>query len=152
MTDRDKRPIALEAYEALAETDAALVDTKPHNAIYERPATLSLLPEGKGKRVLDAGCGPGAYAEWLAERGAKVVAFDVRPPAGSGLRSGTIARTHADAAVRESGPRELREALQDARLSVRAGGKAPREARARLTFPRIEGKLSIPWSRSRSVA
>ncbi len=77
MTDRDERPVALEAYEDLAESYAALVDTKPHNALYERPATLSLLPEVKGKRVLDAGCGPGVYAEWLADRGAGVVAFDV---------------------------------------------------------------------------
>jgi len=37
------------------------------------------LPEVKGKRVLDAGCGPGIYAEWLADRGAKVVALDVSP-------------------------------------------------------------------------
>lgn len=77
MTDRDTRPIALEAYEELAESYAALVDTKPHNALYERPATLSLLPEVRGKRVLDAGCGPGVYAEWLADKGAGVVAFDV---------------------------------------------------------------------------
>jgi SAM-dependent methyltransferase len=67
----------LDAYEALAEAYAARVDTKPHNAYYERPATLSLLPEVEGKRVLDAGCGPGVYAEWLVDHGAKVVAFDV---------------------------------------------------------------------------
>ncbi len=72
-------PIALDAYEALAEAYAARVDTKPHNAYYERPATLSLLPNIEGKRVLDAGCGPGAYAEWLVEHGAEVVAFDVSP-------------------------------------------------------------------------
>jgi SAM-dependent methyltransferase len=70
-------PIALDAYEALAEAYAARVDTKPHNAYYERPATLSLLPDVAGKRVLDAGCGPGVYAEWLVDRGADVVAFDV---------------------------------------------------------------------------
>lgn len=73
------RPIALEAYEALAEAFAAHVDTKPHNAYYERPATLSLLPPVAGLRVLDAGCGPGVYAEWLHERGAQVVGVDVSP-------------------------------------------------------------------------
>lgn len=73
----DEKPIAQEAYDALAEVYAARLDTKPHNAFYERPATLSLLPEVKGKRVLDAGCGPGVYAEWLAERGAQVTAIDV---------------------------------------------------------------------------
>ena len=75
--DRPEEPIALAAYDALAESYAALVDTKPHNAYYERPATLSLLPDVSGKRVLDAGCGPGVYAEWLAGRGAEVVAVDV---------------------------------------------------------------------------
>lgn len=75
--NQEPKPIALEAYEALAESYAALVDTKPHNAYYERPATLSLLPAVAGKQVLDAGCGPGVYAEWLAKNGAEVVAFDV---------------------------------------------------------------------------
>ncbi len=72
-----EKPLALDAYEALAEAYAARIDTKPHNAFYERPATLSLLPDVEGKRVLDAGCGPGVYAEWLVDRGATVVAFDV---------------------------------------------------------------------------
>jgi len=72
-------PIALDAYEALAEAYAARVDTKPHNAYYERPATLSLLPNVTGKRVLDAGCGPGVYAEWLVNHGADVLALDVSP-------------------------------------------------------------------------
>ena len=77
MTDKpNEQPIAQEAYDALAEAYAALVDTKPHNAYYERPATLSLLPEVHGKRVLDAGCGPGVYAEWLADNGAEVLAID----------------------------------------------------------------------------
>jgi SAM-dependent methyltransferase len=69
--------VARDAYEALAEAYAAAVDTKPHNAYYERPATLSLLPDVSGRRVLDAGCGPGVYVEWLLEHGAEVVGFDV---------------------------------------------------------------------------
>lgn len=69
-------PIAQQAYDALAEAYAAQVATKPHNAYYERPAMLSLLPDARGKRVLDAGCGPGIYAELLIERGAEVVAID----------------------------------------------------------------------------
>jgi SAM-dependent methyltransferase len=73
------KPIALDAYEMLAEAYAAGIDTKPHNAYYERPATLSLLPEVKGKRVLDAACGPGVYAEWLLAHGAEVVAVDASP-------------------------------------------------------------------------
>jgi len=74
-----RKPVALAAYEKLAENYAALIDTKPHNAFYERPATLSLLPSVRGKRVLDAGCGPGAYTEILLKRGAKVVGVDVSP-------------------------------------------------------------------------
>ena len=76
MDDQKDQPVAQQAYDVLAEAYAALVDTKPHNAYYERPATLSLLPDVKGKRVLDAGCGPGVYAEWLVSHGAEVVAFD----------------------------------------------------------------------------
>ncbi len=72
-------PIALEAYEHLAEAYAAHIDTKPHNAYCERPATLSMLPDVRGMRVLDAGCGAGIYAEWLLDRGAEVVALDASP-------------------------------------------------------------------------
>jgi ubiquinone/menaquinone biosynthesis C-methylase UbiE len=71
-----KQPIAQDAYSELAEAYAASVDTKPHNAYYERPATLSLLPDVKGKHVLDAGCGPGVYSEWLVAHGGIVVAID----------------------------------------------------------------------------
>ena len=73
------KPIAYDAYEVLAEAYAAHIDTKPHNAYYERPATLSLLPEVNGKNVLDAGCGPGVYSEWLLARCAIVVALDASP-------------------------------------------------------------------------
>lgn len=67
-----EKPIALDAYEALAERYAALVDSKAENAYCERPATLSLLPDVKGKRVLDAGCGPGSYSEWLVLPGLRM--------------------------------------------------------------------------------
>jgi SAM-dependent methyltransferase len=49
------------------------------NAYYERPATISLLGDVAGLRVLDAGCGPGALTEWLVEHGAAVTAVDVSP-------------------------------------------------------------------------
>lgn len=52
------------------------IEYNSHNALYERPATLSLLPDVRGMKVLDAGCGPGNYAEHLADRGAAVTAID----------------------------------------------------------------------------
>jgi 2-polyprenyl-6-hydroxyphenyl methylase/3-demethylubiquinone-9 3-methyltransferase len=67
------------AYSEFAERYAAAVTTKPHNALYERPATLSLLGDVKGSHVLDAGCGPGICSEHLARSGATVHAFDVTP-------------------------------------------------------------------------
>src|SRR5262245_52858155 len=72
-------PIAREAYEQVADAFAAQAETKPHNAFYDRPALLSLLPPVRGKAVLDAGCGPGVYAEALLERGAAVLGLDVSP-------------------------------------------------------------------------
>ena len=49
------------------------------NGHYDRPACLSLLGDVAGKRVLDAACGPGLYAEELISRGAEVVGFDQSP-------------------------------------------------------------------------
>ncbi len=75
----DDGPIALEAYERLADAYAARVETKAHNADYDRPAMIDLLPPVAGLRVLDAGCGPGAFAAWLVDQGAEVVGVDVSP-------------------------------------------------------------------------
>jgi len=77
--EEPRDPLALAAYEALADRYAERIDDKPHNAHYDRPAVLSLLPDVAGAAVLDAGCGPGAYAEILVERGARVTAVDVSP-------------------------------------------------------------------------
>jgi len=63
-------------YDAIASRYAARIDERPWNALYERPATLALLPEVGGKDVLDAGCGPGWYTDRLARHGAHVVAID----------------------------------------------------------------------------
>jgi SAM-dependent methyltransferase len=72
-------PIALDAYTRLADAFAARMGTSPYNALYDRPAVLSLLPPVGGRRVLDAGCGPGVYSEWLADHGDEIVAIDVCP-------------------------------------------------------------------------
>ncbi|MBZ0289063.1 MAG: methyltransferase domain-containing protein, partial [Anaerolineae bacterium] len=75
----DSKSLGEQNYAPFAHRYAQYAETKPHNAYYDRPATLSLLPDVAGKRVLDAGCGPGIYAEWLVDHGAQVVAFDVTP-------------------------------------------------------------------------
>ena len=72
-----EKPIAYDVYQLLADAYAKHIDTKPHNAYYDRPAMLSLLPDLENMHVLDAGCGPGAYTEELAKRGATVIACDV---------------------------------------------------------------------------
>lgn len=59
----EEKPIAYDAWEELAEAYSAKFEKKAHNAFYERPATLSILPPVKGKIVLDAGCGPGVYSQ-----------------------------------------------------------------------------------------
>jgi ubiquinone/menaquinone biosynthesis C-methylase UbiE len=66
-----------EAYNQLANSYNNLIDHKPHNAYYDRPNTLKLFNEVKGKSVLDAACGPGKYAEILLEKGANVTGFDL---------------------------------------------------------------------------
>jgi SAM-dependent methyltransferase len=75
----EKKHLAYDAWENLAHAYAEQVDTKPHNAYLEKPATLSLLPDLVGKLVLDVGCGPGSKTEWLVGHGAKVTAIDASP-------------------------------------------------------------------------
>jgi SAM-dependent methyltransferase len=80
MGDSEKRRfIAYDAYDKLADEYAKRVDKKPFNAYLEMPATLSLIPEVKGKKVLDAGCGTGRYTEWLLDNGAEVIGLDASP-------------------------------------------------------------------------
>lgn len=49
------------------------------NAHLERPSTLAMLPELEGKKILDLGCGPGAYIEHYLNQGASVTAIDKFP-------------------------------------------------------------------------
>ena len=76
-TNGSSGPIARDAYDRLAAGYDRQGETKPANAHLERPATLSLLPDAAGDRVLDAGCGAGHLAAELADRGASVVGVDV---------------------------------------------------------------------------
>ncbi len=75
--DRKTERAAAATYDRIADAYAERVDTKPHNAYYDRPAVISLWHDVKDRDVLDAGCGPGVYAEELVKRGARVIAGDV---------------------------------------------------------------------------
>jgi SAM-dependent methyltransferase len=63
-------------YDGIAAEYAVHARTGVYNALYDRPAVLGLLGDVTGKRVLDAGCGPGLYLEELVERGADAVGID----------------------------------------------------------------------------
>ena len=71
---RDSLP--QDAYNEIADSYAEKIDTKPHNAYYDRPAIKSLVSHVNDMNILDAGCGPGVYTEWLIKNNAKVVGID----------------------------------------------------------------------------
>jgi len=75
----DKKPIALEAYEKLAESFSRLAPSKAENAYIEQPAMRKAVGEVRGLKIFEFGCGPGILAEYLIHEGAKVVGFDVSP-------------------------------------------------------------------------
>jgi SAM-dependent methyltransferase len=63
-------------YDEVAAAYEAHASDSAYNAHYDRPAVLALIGDVAGLRVLDAGSGPGLYAEELLARGAEVVAVD----------------------------------------------------------------------------
>jgi SAM-dependent methyltransferase len=66
-------------YDAMGASYSARNSVGSYNAYYNRPATIGLLGEVSGRRVLEAGCGAGQLTAWLTEHGATVTAFDVSP-------------------------------------------------------------------------
>jgi ubiquinone/menaquinone biosynthesis C-methylase UbiE len=64
-------------YDSFAQDYANANESNVYNALYERPAVLSMLGDVSGCRVLDAGCGAGAHAAALIERGATVEGLDL---------------------------------------------------------------------------
>lgn len=72
----DKSPTVEDAYNKVSQTYKTQ-EEDPYCADLEFPAMAELIPNVEGKRVLDAGCGHGRYAEWLIERGANVIAVDM---------------------------------------------------------------------------
>lgn len=75
----DKKPIALEAYELLAESFSKLAPSKAENAYIEQPAMRKAVGDVRGLKIFEVGCGPGILAEYLIHEGAKVVGYDVSP-------------------------------------------------------------------------
>ena len=69
------------------------------NAHYDRPAVLAALGPAGGRRVLDAGCGPGLYLPDLLARGAEVTAFDASPVMVRLARRQAAGRARVDRAV-----------------------------------------------------
>jgi SAM-dependent methyltransferase len=63
-------------YDAFADEYEDHAAEAPWNALYDRPATLALLGDVAGERVLDAACGPGFYLEALLGRGARPIGCD----------------------------------------------------------------------------
>lgn len=76
-----QKPVGLQTYESFAERYALHAPTKAHNAYYDRPNTLGLIPSDmQGWHVFDAGCGPGIYAEDILQQGVEFLhAVDITP-------------------------------------------------------------------------
>lgn len=82
MTDngRERESPTVAGYDRLARERDRLETSPWMESGYQRhyvwPGVRTMLPDVDGKRVLDAGCGIGDYAEWFLERGAEVVGVD----------------------------------------------------------------------------
>ncbi len=76
---KEDKPIALDAYQALAERYSQIAESKAENGYIEHPAIRKQLGNVKGKVVLDAGCGPGILATYMLNEGADVTGFDISP-------------------------------------------------------------------------
>lgn len=83
---------AVDAYDRVADDYAESNPEAAARAGYEWPAVRAALPDLDGLDVLDAACGSGHYAAWMAGRGAEVVGFDA-----SGAMVRTARERHDDA-------------------------------------------------------
>ncbi|GAB1420997.1 class I SAM-dependent methyltransferase [Anaerolineales bacterium] len=74
-----RRPLGLSVYESFADRYAKYGETKDYYRYIALPAIRKLVPNVKGKRVYDAGCGTGIHSKWFLTKGAEVIASDVTP-------------------------------------------------------------------------
>ncbi|UYQ90963.1 class I SAM-dependent methyltransferase [Chitinophaga horti] len=80
---------------SFAEQYAQNITNNPWNAGYERPASLSLLPDNlNGLHILDAGCGPGITTKEFLEKQATVTAIDYSDAMVSLAQENTGGRAH----------------------------------------------------------
>ncbi|AEV35098.1 ubiquinone/menaquinone biosynthesis methyltransferase [Pseudovibrio sp. FO-BEG1] len=63
-------------YSDFAEQYDEAIQENIYNALLERPTLLGMLPPLQGLKVLDLGCGPGVYAQFLYDHGADVTCID----------------------------------------------------------------------------
>ena len=75
----ESKPIAFDAYQALASRYSEVAEQKAENGYIEHPAMRKQLGNVSGLEVLDAGCGPGFLSNYLIENGARVSGFDLSP-------------------------------------------------------------------------
>ncbi|MFV9456759.1 class I SAM-dependent methyltransferase [Rhodococcus sp. NM-2] len=64
-------------YDTYASAYDAGIENNVYNALHERPATLALVGDVAGRKVLDAGCGSGALSRALVAAGAAVTGVDL---------------------------------------------------------------------------
>jgi ubiquinone/menaquinone biosynthesis C-methylase UbiE len=87
LEERERAEIVRSAGEASQSTTSLLVPAEtlaryrdpPETTIFPLDYAFHLLGDVNGKTVLEYGCGGGLYTVALADRGAKVIAFDISP-------------------------------------------------------------------------
>ena len=87
------------AYDAMGHDYQQHAADSAYNAHYDRPAVLGALGSVRGRRVLDAACGPGLYVQELLAHGADVTAFDASPVMVDLARTRIGGRAQIDRAV-----------------------------------------------------
>lgn len=66
-----------EEYNKIGEKYSELIKKDPLKIYLQYPGLIKLLGNIKGKCMLDIGCGNGFFSSMIAEKGAKIVGFDV---------------------------------------------------------------------------